>query len=108
MEDSIVLALATGLSAVLGSLITGVITYKTATDQRLLAKYRRRLTRAYCDVAAFHRLEEHYASALAASDSRYSAAWKREIRKQLRDAGHDSPSENATAQRAEQGISELE
>jgi hypothetical protein len=59
-------------------------------------------------VAAEDRLEDRYAGTLATSDSRTPAAWKREIRKQLRDAGFDSPSESATAFRAEHEIKELD
>lgn len=108
MNDSILLASATGISAVLGSLITGLITYWTATDQRTAAENRRNLKRAYGDIAAFHRLEERYASVLAASDSRTPAAWKRDIRKRLRDEGFASPSDKATAQQAEHCLVEME
>lgn len=75
MGDSIMLAVATGISALLGSLVTGLINYRTATDKRTAAKNKRRLKRAYCDNAALHRLAERYASALAATDSRTLAAW---------------------------------
>ncbi|WP_271680698.1 hypothetical protein [Thermomonas mangrovi] len=107
MDDSILLAVVTGFSAVLGSLITGSITYWTATNQRVAAENKRRLKRAYHDIAAFHRLEERYASSLAATDAPTAAAWKRDIRKRLRDEGFDSPSEKATAQLAERSINDL-
>lgn len=108
MDDSILLAAATGISAALGSLITGLITYRTAIDQRAATEHKRRLKRAYGDIAAFHRLEERYASVLAATDSRTSAAWKRDVRKQLRDEGFTSPSDKATAQQAEQCLAEMD
>lgn len=107
MDDSIVLATASGLSAVLGSLITGWITYKAAIDQREAIRNKRRLARALRDIAAFHRLEERYANALEATDSRSAAAWKRDIRKQQRTEGQETPSEKATAHGAERGIKEL-
>jgi len=108
MDDSILLAAATGLSAVLGSLITGLITYRTATDQRALGRHKRRLRRALRDIAALHRLEDRYTNALAATGSRSSEAWKREIRKQLREEGLGTLSSRATTQRAEQDLAELD
>lgn len=108
MDDPILLAVASGLSALLGSLITGWITYKTAIDQRAAIRNKSRLARTLRDIAAFHRLEELYANALAATDSRSAAAWKRDIRKRLRNGGFDSPSETATKLHAERGIKELD
>lgn len=108
MDNSIVLAVATGLSAVLGSLITGWITYKAAIDQRATIRNKRRLARALRDIAAFHRLEKRYTNALAATGSRSAAAWKQDMRKQQRTEGQDTPSEKATAQGAERSIKNLE
>lgn len=91
----------------LGSLITGLITYWTATNQRAAAENKRKLKLAYRDIAAFHRLEERYATVLAATDARSASAWKRDIRRRLRDDGFNSPSDKATAHLAEQSITDL-
>lgn len=108
MGDSILLAVASSLSAALGSLITGWITYKAAIDQRAAIKNKRRLARALRDIAAFHRLEKRYTNALAANGSRSATAWKQDIRKQQRTEGQDTPSEQATVQGAERGIKDIE
>lgn len=108
MNDSILLATATGLSAALGSLITGWITYKAAIDQRTAIRNKRRLARTLRDIASFHRLEKRYTNALAATGSRSATAWKQDIRKQQRTEGQDTPSEKATARGAERGIKDIE
>lgn len=106
MSESLTLALVAAGSVVLGSMVTGWFTYISAVRARDAERYKRRLVQAYSDIAAFHRLEERYTKALG-SESRTAESWKREIRKKLRDEGAGSPSEEATAQRAEQRIAEL-
>ena len=106
MTESVLLALVSSGSAIAGSLVTGWFTYRAAVRQRETARYKRRLVQAYKDIASFHRLEERYLQALQ-SDVKSAAAWKLEVRKTQRDAGFDSPSEDATAQTCEQRMSDL-
>jgi len=106
MTESLTLAIVAGGFAVLGSITTGAFTYLAAVKQREADTYKRRLLQTYRDIAAFHRLEERYTKALA-SESKSAESWKRETRKLLRDEGFASPSDEATAQRAEQRIAEM-
>ncbi len=107
-SQQILLVLVAGGLALLGSLITGLITFHTAARLREAERNRRSLVRAYRDIAAFHRLEEHYAEELAlASTSRTAEAWKKLLRRKLRDRGFASPTDKATAHYAEARIEEL-
>jgi hypothetical protein len=107
-SQQILLVLVTGGLALLGSLITGLITFYTAARLRDAERNKRSLIRVYRDIAAFHRLEERYAEVLAqASDSHTAEAWKREVRRKLRDQGFASPTDKATAHFAEARIEEL-
>lgn len=102
------LALIVGGLTVAGGLVTGLITSHTAIRLREVEKLKRDLVRAYRDVASFHRLEDHYANELAQiSTSRTAEAWKRELRRKLREQGFSSPSDKATAYYAEARIEEL-
>jgi ribulose kinase len=106
VTDSLLLALVAGGSAVFGSLVTGWFTYISAVKQRKADRYKRQLTQTYKDIAAYHRLEERYTKALETAD-RSAESWKKATRKLLRDEGHQSPSNDATAARAEQRLAEL-
>mgnify|MGYP006196984843 CR=1 FL=1 len=92
--------------AIIGSLVTGWFTYISAAKQKEAELYKRRLVQAYRDIASFHRLEDRYTKALETA-SKTAESWKREVRKKQRDEGFNSPSEDATAQKAEQRLSEL-
>lgn len=108
MSDTLILAIVASTSAILGSFVTGWFTYRAAVKQREAERFKRKLIQAYKDIAALHRLEERYTVALAKTSGERSAeSWKREVRKALRDDGFASPSDDATAQRAEQRASEL-
>ena len=106
MGEGLILALVAGGFAVAGSIVTGWFTFAAAARQNELESYRKRLRQAYQDVAAFHRLEERYLVQLA-NPSRSAEAIKREVRRQLREEGFQSPSEDATVKKAEQRLSEL-
>jgi hypothetical protein len=106
MNETVLLAVLTGGCALLGSAITGYFTLLAAVKQREIERYKRKLVQAYKDIAAFHRLEERYTRALE-SETKTAEAWKRELRKQQRDEGFDSPSEDATAQKSDQRRAEL-
>ena len=93
-------------AAILGSLITGIITFATSVRQRESERYKRRLLQAYKDVVAFYRLEEQYTQALA-TDNRSAEAIKRETRRKLRESGVESPSEEATPQQCERRAQEI-
>ena len=103
MAASLDRSLVAAAAALLGSLITGALTYAAAARQRDLDRNKRKLERTLRDVAAFHRLEERYIEELA-KHGKTAFAWKREIRKQLRDDGFESPSEEATSARAERSL----
>ncbi|HEV3422723.1 MAG TPA: hypothetical protein VG105_02860 [Paraburkholderia sp.] len=112
MNDSLVPvvvgAVVGGGFAVVGSLITGWLTYVSSVRRRETESYRRQLIQACEDIAAFHRLEHRYAERLATTDaSKTTESWKRQIRREQRRAGDDTPSENATAKHAEQQIQKL-
>lgn len=106
MNDSLTIALVAGGFAIIGSVVTGWFTYISAAKQREADRYKRRLAQAYKDIASFHRLEDRYTKALE-TESKSAESWKREVRKSQRDEGFNSPSDDATAQKAEQRISEL-
>lgn len=106
MSEALTLALVAGGFAVLGSLVTGWFTYISAVKQRQTERYKRKLLQAYADVAAFHRLEERYTRALE-TEGKSAEAWKREMRRRLREDGFSSPSDEATVQKAEQRIAEM-
>lgn len=106
MNESLTIALVAGGFAILGSAVTGWFTYISAVKQRETERYKRRLLQTYRDIAAFHLLEERYTKALE-TESKSAASWKREVRKTQRDEGFGSPSDDATAQKSEQRIAEL-
>ena len=106
MSESLTLALVAGGFAIVGSAVTGWFTYISAVKQKEADRYKRRLVQAYKDIASFHRLEERYTKALETA-SKGAESWKREVRKKQRDDGFNSPSDEATAQKAEQRMSEL-
>ncbi len=106
MSESLTIALVAGGFAIIGSIVTGLFTYISATKQKEADRYKQRLVQAYRDIASFHRLEERYTKALETT-SKSAESWKREVRKNQRDEGFNSPSEDATAQKAEQRLSEL-
>ncbi|MGB7420810.1 MAG: hypothetical protein WA917_02910 [Comamonas sp.] len=107
MSEAVTLAIVAGVSAIAGSAITGWFTYLSAVRQREAERYKRRLLRTYKDIAAFHRLEERYTNALA-TESKSAESWKREMRRLQSAENFATPSEDATARKAEQHISELE
>jgi hypothetical protein len=108
MADSMTLALVASGSAIIGSVVTGWFTYIAAAKQREIAQYKRRLRRADKNIAAFHRLEEKYSQALHSENKCKSPmAWKRAVRKQQRDEGFDTPSDDATVRKSERRISDL-
>lgn len=106
MSESLTLALIASGSAIVGSLVTGWFTYFAAVRQREAERYKHRLVQAYKDIASFHRLEERYTQSLQ-TESKSADAWKREVRKKQRDDGFESPSEDATAQKSLQRLTEL-
>ncbi len=106
MSETIQVAIIAAGAAILGSLITGIITYATSVRQREAERYKRRLIQAYRDIVAFYRLEEQYTQALE-NPSRSAEAIKREARKKLRESGIASPSEDATPQQCERRIQEM-
>lgn len=107
-DQQVWLALIAGGLTIAGGLVTGIITSLTAIRLREFAKLKRDLVRAYHNVAAFYRLEERYAEELAQiSTSRTAEAWKRELRRKLREQGYPSPTDKATAHYAEARIEEL-
>ena len=93
-------------AALLGSFITGLITYLTAVKQRQAEKYKRRLQVAYKDIIAFYKLEEAYTKALS-TQARSAESVKREFRKSLRDNGQDSPSQFATVSESVRRLQDL-
>jgi hypothetical protein len=106
MTHELNIALIAGGFAILGSLVTGWFTYASSASQKDLQRYKRRLVQAYQDIAAFHRLEERYTSALSTTE-KSADVWKREIRKALRDDNYSSPSEDATVTKAEGRLKDL-
>lgn len=106
MSETILIAVIAASAAILGSLVTGSITYATSVRQRESERYKRRLLQAYKDIVAFYRLEEQYTQALA-TDNRSADAIKRDARKKLRESGVESPSEEATPQQCERRALEL-
>lgn len=106
MSDTLAIALVAGGCTIVGGAVTGWFTYLSAAKQRETERNKRRLIQAYKDVASFHRLEERYTAELQ-TDTKSAEAWKREIRKKLRDEGFNSPSDDATAQKSDKRIAEL-
>lgn len=106
MSEEIFVALLVGICTILGSLTTGIITYLSASQAKELASCRGRLARALRDVSAFHRLEARYIKLLA-TEKKSEEAWKREVRKEQRELGFDTPSSDATSTRAEEQIKAL-
>jgi hypothetical protein len=106
MSETMLVAVIAAGAAILGGLVTGIFTYAASVRQREAERYKRRLLQAYKDIVAFYRLEERYTEALR-TETRSADAIKREMRKALRDAGMDSPSDEATPQQCERRAQEL-
>jgi hypothetical protein len=108
MSDSLLSVLVGGGLAIVGSAVTGFLTYVATVRQRETESYKHRLIQAYGDIAAFHRLEERYVQKLAAAmPSTTAESWKRNVRREQRRADVLTPSPDATAQKAEQYIQKL-
>ena len=106
MTEPLLIALIAAGAAVAGGVITGGFNYYATVRQRDTERYKRRLLQCYKDIAAFYRLEEIYTNMLETKDqSAYSI--KIAARKQLRESGVVSPSDDATLQKCERGIAEL-
>jgi hypothetical protein len=58
MSETLQVAVLTAAAALLGSLITGIVTYMTAVRQKEAESHKRRLQVAYNDIIALYRLEE--------------------------------------------------
>lgn len=106
MSEILLTTVISAAAAIFGSAVTGFFTLRAATREIELEKSKRELSKALRNVAAFHRLEEAYADALA-TDERTALAWKREIRKRQRDRGYESPSDEATSLKSDRRISEI-
>ena len=106
MSKSIQVAILASTAALLGSIITGVITYLTAVKQQEAEKYKRRLEVALKDIIAFYRLEEEYTRALS-TPAQSAEAIKREFRRMLRVNGQDSPSQFATITESQRRLQDL-
>jgi hypothetical protein len=106
MNDGLMFSLIAGGFALAGSIITGWFTYKSSVSAKETERNKRRLIQTYLDIAAFHRLEEKYTKTLE-TPIKSANAWKLELRKLLRDDGFQSPSEDATAQKAESRLRDL-
>jgi hypothetical protein len=107
MTETLLVGIVAAASAVLGSAITGLFTYIAARREREFERHTNHLRRAYGDIAALCQLEDMYCKELA-REGRSQEAWKREMRKALRESGYNSPSEEATAARCAQRLRDLE
>ena len=106
MSEAMLIAVVAGSFSIVTSLIT---TFTTLSARRSNQRWQRRtaeLIRTYRDIAAFHRLEGLYTEALA-TEERSAESWKKSVRRELRESGHDSPSERATTLESEQRIARL-
>jgi hypothetical protein len=106
MRESIMGALIAVGGVIAGAIITGIFSYFGARQTKKIESYRNQLRVAYRDIAAFHRLEDRYLTALA-DNERTKESWKRDIRKQQFDAGFPIPSKHATAREAEDKLEQL-
>jgi hypothetical protein len=106
MGENLSIAVIAGGFCILGSMVTGFFTFFSSVKTKETELYKRRLIRTYNDIIAFHKLEEKYIQVLA-TEEKSAQAWKREIRKALREEGCDSPSKDATALEAERRLKEL-
>ena len=94
--------------AIVGSLITGWLTYVSSVRRRETESYRRQLIQAYEDIAAFHRLEQRYSEKLAEIEpSKTPVGWKRGVRREQMLANIQTPSKDATARYADQEVLRL-
>lgn len=94
--------------AIVGSLITGWLTYVSSVRKRETELYRRHLIQAYEDIAAFHRLEERYVEKLAEIEpSKTPVGWKRSVRREQMLANIQTPSKDATARYADHEVQRL-
>ncbi len=106
MTEAMIVAVIAGSFSILSGLIAAVTTVSSRRSRERWESLTSELVRAHEDVAAFHRLEEMYTDALA-TDERSARSWKLEIRQQLRDTGHSTPGQGATAHRSAQRIARL-
>jgi N-methylhydantoinase A/oxoprolinase/acetone carboxylase beta subunit len=106
MSETLLVALIAGGSAIFGGAVTGAFTYLASVRQRETERYKRRLIQCYRDIIAFYHLEELYIQKLATVD-RSTNSIKLEMRRTLREAGNESPSEDATPQKCERRMQEL-
>ena len=106
MSETMQVAVLAAAAALLGSFITGLITYLAAVKQRQADRYKRGLQMAYKDIIAFYKLEEAYTQALSTQE-RSAESVKREYRKTLRENGQDSPSQFATVSECVRRLQDL-
>jgi hypothetical protein len=108
MEVEVVVAIIAGGAALLGSAVTGVISYVSVRQSAKVSRLKESLIQANRDIASLYHLEELYCTAIADSTKKTREGVKRAFRKQLRySLGKESPSSSATANQAEQRIRHL-
>jgi hypothetical protein len=83
-------------AAILGSAITGFISYKISVKTDKLALLKRKLCTAYRDISSFYQLEIFYTEKIAQLEGDTPETVKRAFREKLRDEGFESPSRYST------------
>lgn len=108
MQVEVAVSIIAGGSALLGSAITGLISYAALRRRTKVSHLRNALIQANKDIISFYYLEELYCEALSHKTMKTKDGVKRTFRKQLRESlGRDSPSASATPAKAEQHIRQL-
>lgn len=106
MTEAMTVAVIAGAFSIVTALIAAFTTMSARRSRQRAEARKAELIRTHADVAAFHRLEELYTEALA-NETRNAESWKRQIREDLREMGHPTPSKGATAHQSEQRIARL-
>ena len=65
MSEPIIVAFVAVGGVIAGAIITGVLNYYSAQQTKKMESYKSQLRQSYRDIAAFHRLEDRYTTALA-------------------------------------------
>jgi len=103
MSETILGVLIAGFFTLIGSIGTTFVNHYITVDKKKEERLKKNLIQAYKDISAYHRLELMYCCDLS-NENKSSEAIKRDYRRRLRIAGHDSPSQEATLLVAEKRI----
>lgn len=92
MNYAVLAAIVAGSAALLGSALTGIITYFVSIRMNKLRTIKRKYYQALLDITAFYEIEKLYIDEVAKSSGKSKDSVKKKYREKSRKHGNYSPS----------------